>query len=486
MITESFLDLCFNLLLSKSASVQRNIPLTKNISEILQYHNDIYKGDIPVQIKNKFNCLQKFCEFRLDNRDTVSIVDSLISTGRFTSLKDYIEEKLNKEIEQSVYLDFIKQVRNRKKEICLFKDFSSLKKLVENVEESKHEGIDDIVEKYEYNIKTLYANMMEENRVSAMEISASLDLLRDSYSPVLKMIKESSKVENSIPSGFNILDKEILKGGFKKRRLYLIGGSTGSGKSTFLINILSNLISDKKKDSSEDLSGVYVYITLENLIDETFCRLYCCNENKTEDDLNEDMEKGINIENVIREKLKRSKNNICFYYFPAFSVGVEEIRLVLDDVSSIYGKDKIKGIFIDYLDLLDARFSSDLYRLQLGKITLDFKILAIDYDCPVISVTQVNRSGYNETPDITSMGEAIKKAEHSDFVGMFGTTNDGRLSMMIRKNRNGPKDRQIIFMTDLSKFKMWPETTESSPVKFDSIIQIPESDPTNFLDTVSF
>lgn len=471
MITEAFLDLCFNLLLSKSF-IQGNIPLIKNIHEILQYHTDLYKGDIPIQIKNKFECLQKVCSLRLDSRSMSSIVDNLISSGRFSSLRDYIESRWKKEIDQSVSLDFVKQVRNRKKEISLFKDFSSIKELVESVEESKYEGCDDIVEKYEHSIKKLYANMMEENRLSTMELSASLDLLRDSYSPVLKMIQESMDPDNCTSSGFPILDREILKGGFRKRRIYMMGGSTGTGKSTFLINVLANLTEEKKESSSDDVDGVYVYITLENLIDETFGRFYCCTQNKTEDEMYADIKNGVNIEAVIKERIKRSKNNICFFYFPAYSIGSDAIRLLLDDVASVYGKKKIKGVFIDYLDLLDARFASDLYRLQLSKITLDFKILAIDYDVPVITVTQVNRSGYDtEAPELTSMGESIKKAEHSDFVGMFGITDDGRLCLVIRKNRYGPKERQVVFNIDLSKYKIWTESDTSSPVKFDNVSQ---------------
>jgi len=456
MITESFLDVCFSLLLAKDTIIHRDPSLVRNILDILDYHLELYNQDIPIQIKNKFDCLYKVCTLKMENRSIPSIIDSILAGGKFDGLKDYIEDKLGKHIDSSLTSDYTKQIRNRKKEIALFKDFNKLKDLVSSVEESRFESCDDLVGEYEGAVKSLYANMMQENRAAVVEVSASLDLMTDSYEYVLDRIKENNKAENCVPSGFENLDGDILRGGFRKCRVYLIAGHSGCGKSTFLINFLANVCKRSRISSSDDIEGVYVYVTLENLIDETFARLYCCLFNRTETQIVNDINNGTNVREAVKDVIEKSRNNICMYYFPAYSIGTEDVRILLDDISSRYGKKKIKALLVDYLDLFDAKFSTDLYRLQLAKIALDMKILSIDYDIPVITVTQVNRSGYNnEAPELTSVGEAMKKVEHVDFVALLGPSDDGRISFNVGKNRNGPR-RSVSFEADLSRYRIWP------------------------------
>lgn len=470
MLTESFLDCCFFISLCDDIEVKRDPTINRNILDILKFHMSIYKDDIPIQIKDKFECLQSICEMKADNRSISTIIDSILS-GKYKPLKDFIDEKVSENLDISIIQDYIKQIRNRKKMTILFKDFMKIKALVESIEESKYDTMDTLLDKYNYIIKSLYVNMMEEQRYEAIETSSSLDLMNDDYTYVIDKIKESNSIENCVPSGYELIDNSILRGGFKKTRLYLIGGSSGSGKSTFLVNILANRCNTPMLTTKEKDSDIYVYITLENLVDETFLRLYCCLNDRSEGDAFSDMEAGIDIRKIVQTKLEKSGVNICLFYFPANSITVENVRVVLDDVCSKYGKKRIKAVLVDYLDLFNCRSNIDLYRMQLADITLDLKVLAIDYSIPVISVTQVNKSGYDvgSVPQLTSIGESMKKVDHSDFVAFLTPDGDGKLLFTVRKHRNGPNNKQIVFDVDLSKYKLYCTGSKASNLVLDNI-----------------
>jgi hypothetical protein len=58
--------------------------------------------------------------------------------------------------------------------------------------------------------------------------------------------------------------------------------------------------------------------------------------------------------------------------------------------------------------------------LELAKITLSLKSIAIQYNIPIITATQLNRTAYRveKAKDLGAdqLGESIKKVEHSDVI----------------------------------------------------------------------
>ena len=63
----------------------------------------------------------------------------------------------------------------------------------------------------------------------------------------------------------------------------------------------------------------------------------------------------------------------------------------------------------------------DAYRLELGDITMDLKVMAVLTRCPVLTVTQLTRNSYNlkEQMTLANIGESMKKVDNADFVAMF-------------------------------------------------------------------
>ena len=118
---------------------------------------------------------------------------------------------------------------------------------------------------------------------------------------------------------------------------------------------------------------------------------------------------------------------------------------------------------MDYLDLLKSDVSLknyDLYRLELSHITTNLKDLAVEYNVPVITASQLGREVYAKNPDskalnMAMVGESIKKVENSDFIALMSKdqTVDDLVYMNVGKNRSGTANKSLEFKVDFSMFR---------------------------------
>jgi replicative DNA helicase len=160
-------------------------------------------------------------------------------------------------------------------------------------------------------------------------------------------------------------------------------------------------------------------------------------------------------------------------YFPAMSVGPLDLMGVVDDAIEEYGKDTIAGLYIDYLDLLKADTKYDLYRIELGHITLSLKTLAVEYNIPVITASQLTRNVYrvddSHKLSLDMMSESIKKVEHADFVMLLAKdpVDDTVVHGKVGKNRSGKANVSVDFKVDFERFKFISANTKANPKKSD-------------------
>ena len=355
----------------------------------------------------------------------------------------------------------------RKKINALFKNYDELSKVLESIRDGSFESIDDLIEDYEVTIKTLYSNMMESNRAVTIEAAASLDLMEDDYQHVTDMILKKYDRSNKTPTGFPLIDNEILYGGYEPSRLYVWGGGSGAGKSTMLNNTIINsatinplTINDKSRPPVRgEIHRVYLYVTLENTIEEAIMRTYKPLFDKTINEMLNEISNGINIRKRIQDRLAENSSTIIMKYFPATTVSALDLMGIVDDAMETYGQEAIAGLYIDYLDLLKTDTRYDIYRLELGHITLALKTLAVQFNIPVITGTQLGRSAYkiNQSSDlgVDQISESIKKVEHADFVGLLAKDpiDDNLVHGKVGKNRSGKSNFSIDFKVDYSKFK---------------------------------
>jgi replicative DNA helicase len=468
MITDFFLNSCFSLILTDNPKIRRDKTLFRDILSILQYYENKEKIDIPLAVKNKTQCLQQICTMFLENKQIDSILDSVTFSEKFKQYRGFLEQKSKEKLNDITLDSLVRQVRLRKKVNFLFSNYDEMETLLESIKDGSFDSIDNLVEDYEVVVKKMYSNLAESNRIINIESVSSIDLTKDDYNSVIETFIKKYDRSNSTSTGFKTLDNGVLHGGFEPSRLYLVAGGSGSGKSTLINNMIirsalqPTLVRNDNMDltNKDGINKVYIYITLENTIEESLImRTYQPLFNKTTTEAVQDIAAKVNIQSRIKDELRKNGATIIMKYFPAMSISAVDLAMVIDDAIMEYGKDAIKGIYVDYLDLLSVDTKYDMYRLELGHITLSLKVLAVEYNIPVITATQLGRSAYRidgaEKLNVDQVGESIKKIEHSDFVCLLGkdVSDDSIVHMRVGKNRSGKSNVSLKFKVDFNKYK---------------------------------
>ena len=453
--------------MNQKSKIKKTKALYRDILDILDFSEKRDTYEIPVDIKSKLDCLRKISQMLIEDRTVSSIRDSISLSEKFKEHMSLLDIKTTEDISEAAFQDYIRQVRIRKKISALFQNYDDLNRVLETIKDGTFDSIDDLVEDYEVTIKTLYSNMMESQRSVTIEAAASLDLVEDSYDHVMAMIKKKYERTSKTPTGFPLLDNKIMMGGYEPSRLYIWGGGSGAGKSTMLNNtIYKSAIIDPVQDTTiaskfvpGEITRVYIYVTMENTIEESLMRTYQPMFNKTTTQMLSDVTAGVDIKKQMYEKLAKRGSTIRMHYFPAMSISSLDLMGVVDDAIDKYGKDSIAGLYIDYLDLLKTDMKYDMYRLELGHITLSLKTLAVQYNIPVITGSQLGRRVYSiqasQELNLDQMSESIKKVEHADFVALLAKdgSDNGIVHGKIGKNRAGESNINVDFSVDFSRFK---------------------------------
>lgn len=467
MITESFLNSCFSISLSKiPRTMKKDKNLFRDVIHILKFYEKKQKTEIPISIKNKFECLKKVCELSIDNKTEESILDSIAVSEKYRDLTPFLEQLINTEIVEEKTRDIINQIYLRKKLTSLLKNYVELNSLVEAVKNCSFDSMDDLILNYEKVVRELYSNMMTDNRHEALEKSSSLDLSKDNYDHVKSSILKKYERANTVPLGYQIFDNYVFNGGIEAGRLYLIGGTSGSGKSTLALNCILNSATKPSVDimssynvKDSETKKVHLYITMENTIDESLLRAYQCLKSKSVEYALKDIRDGLDIRKLMNHEMEINNSSVIMKYYPAYSISVNDIPMIIDDVASEYGRDSIKSVYIDYMDKLRTNEKFDLYRLELGMITSQLKNIAVTYNLPIVTLSQLNRGAYSinngSELGLNQMSESIKKVEDADSVILLShdKKQDDRVYMNVAKNRSGKSNVVIDFKVDFSIFK---------------------------------
>ena len=100
-------------------------------------------------------------------------------------------------------------------------------------------------------------------------------------------------------------------------------------------------------------------------------------------------------------------------------------------------------IIVDYADLLRPMVIRKEKRNELESIYEELRAISTEYNCPIWTASQTNRSGLNaEVITMEQISEAFNKCFVADFIFSVSRTiedkqnNKGKI--FIAKNRNGP------------------------------------------------
>ena len=293
------------------------------------------------------------------------------------------------------------------------------------------------------------------------ENDLGLDFSNITTEQFIDLLKEDYDDASMLKTGIAGWDK-ALGGGFVKKNLHLIGAKPGGGKSRMMAFLTKQALSCGKK---------VIFITLELSEVETQANINCSITG-----LN--MYQMMNPENrnEFEQKLAIFKNTfnpqcIVKFYKPG-SVTADTLHNFIQKVIQKKEEDlgikwKPDVIFVDYLDKLlpTQKVKGNIYE-DVGGVATDLKNLAITFDCPVISGSQLGRYTWtikgNQVVNLDAVAESAQKVHlcHS-----LTTLNDnpaekeqGKVRLFMAKSRSGIPGTIIWCNNDLGKCKL--EETE--------------------------
>jgi len=468
MLTEQFVNTCCRVIVSNNKSIPPS--LYSDINDIIGV---VKEKDIPLLFKKKFQLLQTIIGLKVDdpNIEKDTLVDNVLTTGYFQDLEGYINGINQMDLTDEQVSKCIDTIAKRKSLIAIDKSVDVVQKFSDKLKTNGFASAEEATKEWQDLISTAHTDIINKERNKHLHDITDLDLLNDDYEPVIHQIKLSYSGVNSISTGYDSLDSKMY-GGFAPARLYMFCAPSGGGKSVMLINLAKNAV-DRNLTRNDPERAVYIYFTLENLIDETLVRLYSCLSNKTTSSIIENYEKERTlIPQTIKSWLNDNNAVLKIKYFKPQQTNCFDLLSYCNDIKTQNPNYNIKGIYIDYLDLMKPNAknqSFDAYRLELGQVSIDMKTLAVLLRVPVITCTQVNRAAYDpkNKMNLANVGESMKKVDNSDWICMIQPKEEDEdkngskrpdtdisiMDLKITKSRFGQKDISIPFRANFKRFR---------------------------------
>ena len=247
---------------------------------------------------------------------------------------------------------------------------------------------------------------------------------------------------------------KITQGGLPRKTLNIALAGTGVGKSLFMChNAAQNLMSGQN----------VLYITLEMAEERIAERIDANLLGVTLDDL-KDLPQAIYYKLVGKVK-ERAKGKLIVKEYPTACAGSANFRHLLNEL-------KIKKNFIPdiiYIDYLNICASS---RIKPGSnvnsytyikaIAEELRGLAVEFNVPIISATQTNRSGFsNSDVGLEDTSESFGLPATADFMFALITSEELRQlnQIMVKqlKNRYGDPSvhKRFVIGVDYSKMRLY-------------------------------
>ena len=227
-----------------------------------------------------------------------------------------------------------------------------------------------------------------------------------------------------VTTGWNDIDA-LMGGGLGKSELGVVVAPTGAGKSMVLVHLGAAAIQEGK---------TVVHYTLE-LQDTVIATRYdSCITGLPLSDL-------IGFKEEIYEKVKEVEGKLIVKEYPTKSASTNTIK---NHLSRLLKRGIKPGlIIVDYADLLKPVVVRKEKRNELESIYEELRGLSTEFECPIWTASQTNRSGLNaEVITMEQISEAFNKCFVADFIMSVSRTiedkqkNEGKI--FIAKNRNGP------------------------------------------------
>lgn len=354
--------------------------------------------------------------------DLVTLIDTLVSRGVYNEeeSKKYIKIIAETVPSAANVLDYAKIVREK----SLLRSLIGAADEIRETAFSAQGDVKDIIDSAEAKVFSIAQGSESKGFVHIREaISRTYERL--------DLLARDKDAASGTPTGFSALDRTIV--GLGEGDLVLIGARPGMGKTSFAMNVATNIAKSSQKNvcvfslemsaeqlasrmlSSEALVDSYA-IRSGNLTTDQYKKLADAAADLSESNILIDDTTGITVTRM-KAKLRRIKN----------------LGLVV----------------VDYLQLMQGERNSDNRVLEVGDISRGLKILAKELKIPVICCAQLSRGPESRTdkrPMLSDLRDSGAIEQDADIVMFlyrdeyYKAPGDGEQSVaecIVAKNRHG-------------------------------------------------
>ena len=259
--------------------------------------------------------------------------------------------------------------------------------------------------------------------------------------------------EEKIPFDLEMMNK-ITKGGLPNKSLNICMAGTGVGKSLFMCHMASSCLLQGKN---------VLYVTMEMAEEKIAERI---DANLLDISLNDlqDLPKEM-YDRKIKRVRDKTKGKLIIKEYPTASAHVGHLRHLLQELS--LKKDFVPDmVFIDYLNICASsrvRPGGQVNTYSYVKsIAEEMRGLAVEFDVPIMSATQTNRTGFVSTDiGLEDTSESFGLPATADF--MFAVMSTEELQeldqIMIKQLKNRYNDptynRRFVLGVDRAKMRLY-------------------------------
>lgn len=262
------------------------------------------------------------------------------------------------------------------------------------------------------------------------KLFSSAELLNDIFIDLKEKFLNSSLV--GLKSGFPDLDSLIQ--GFQKSDLIIIAGRPSIGKTALSLNIAINIIQDSKLP--------ILFFSLEMSKEQIMYRLLAMETNVNQMRLRN----GKLSQNdwIKVNKMVNILSKLPLFIDDPSDLSIQNIRSKIKTI--IFEQNQVGLVIIDYLQLMQNSSLKLETRVQeLSQITRSLKILAREFNIPIIALSQLSRNVENRVdkkPILSDLRESGSIEQDADLVLMLykkaPSSDQNNIELIIAKQRNGP------------------------------------------------
>lgn len=384
----------------------------------------------------------------------------MIDSSYLNAIADHVKPEFFEDKRIAKYFEIVKDFYDRRNELPTVSEVKAyltedslkegFKQLVSSFKDiDKNLNKDELYENTErflkeksvYNTLLKVASELSEGIVDTSKIltqfeqSCNINLISDKgmelFCDADLLIDDILNVESCISTGWEWLD-EALGGGYREKgkALYIYAGQANIGKSIFLGNAAINI-------AKQDKSVLVVTLEMSEMM---YARRM--SSNLTGVPLKEFESATESIKRILTKRKKEIPNGKIFIKeFPPSTITPKQLTAFVKKFKE--SGEKVDAIVIDYINLLHTTVGSNSYE-RVKHICEQVRAMSYEFECPIISATQLNRSAYNtNNPGMEGLSESIGLAATADMIlSIFQNEEDQEMNIIrlgMMKNRFGPR-----------------------------------------------